>query len=346
MALNVAIIGSGIVGLACAQRLALEGCRVTTFDGNKESREASWAAAGMLAPHNEAQEPNELWQLCYASLKAWPNFIASIGVSSESLDFHLHGCAIPIFNDEEKLDLQAKIKNFMTAHIPFEWIDALECRRREPALSHELSGAYFVEGGHVDPRAVWQALRQQCSALGVNLFFDNAVSKFEGPNLWDSHGTLFHFDHLILAAGAWTPKLAELTGLKLAGVPVKGQMLRFTPHPITHLNGFVHCEHAYAVQRKDGSTVIGSTMEMKGFDRSDNPESIDKLIKGAHKICPHLKECELSETWTGLRPKLGDGSPYIKKVNQHLTVATGHFRNGILLTPITAEKVASCVLDE
>ena len=346
MALNLAIIGSGIIGLACAQRLALEGCRVTTFDGNRESREASWAAAGMLAPHNEAQEPNASWKMCYDSLKAWPAFVKGLGVQPEDVDFHQEGCWIPVFDEAEHQHLAQKAHNFLGAGVDFQWIPARELLQRAPALSPQTLGAYYVEGGHVDPRLVCRVLRNQCRARGVNLQFENPVSQIHQNTLVDAHGRQHHFDHIVLAAGAWTPHLAELTGLHLQGEPVKGQMLRFARHPANkRITGFVHCEHAYAVQRNDGSTVIGSTMEYVGFEKSDNADSIDKLVHGARKILPHLQDCSLIETWTGLRPKLGDGSPFIQRVSEVLTVATGHFRNGILLTPITAHRVKNCVLD-
>ena len=345
MPLNLAIVGSGIIGLACAHRLALSGCRVTTFDGNRESSEASWAAAGMLAPHNEAQEPNDLWQMCYDSLKAWPDFVKSLGVAADEVDFHQEGCWIPVFDQEEREHLAQKARAFYNVGVDFRWISAQELRERASLLSPQALGATFVEGGHVDPRLVCKVLQTQCRNIGVNLQFQNPVSLIRQNILVDTHGREHQFDHIVLAAGAWTPYLAQLTGLQIQGEPVKGQMLRFAPHPAQkRITGFVHCEHAYAVQRRDGSTVIGSTMEYRGFDKSDNAASIDKLVHGARKILPHLQECSLVETWTGLRPKLGDGSPYIRRVSEHLTVATGHFRNGILLTPITAELVKDSVL--
>ena len=351
MALNLAIIGSGIIGLACAQRLALEGCRVTTFDGNRESREASWAAAGMLAPHNEAQEPHAFWQLCYDSLKLWPDFIKKLGGEgqetdfSQEADFHQEGCWIPVFDDAERRQLTEKALRFREVGVDFEWVLAKDLAQRAPELNPQILGAYFVEGGHVDPRCVCKILRNRCRELGVELQYENSVAQIQKNTLVDSHGQARRFDHIVLAAGAWTPHLAQLTGVELLGEPVKGQMLRFSPHPQhRRFKGFVHCEHAYAVQRSDGSTVIGSTMEYCGFDHQNNPDSIAKLLAGARKLLPHLQQCELQETWTGLRPKLGDGSPYFKRVNEHLTVATGHFRNGILLTPITAELVKKMVL--
>ena len=343
--MNVAIIGSGIIGLSCAWRLAQRGCHVTTFDGNRESQEASWTAAGMLAPHNEATEPDALWHLCAQSLERWPSFVAELVTSPHEVDYHRRGSLIPVFNDLEKQALAQKVSMMSKAGVEFHWRTPQELKIEEPALGHDqLLGAYALDGGHVDPRRVCAVLRQRCQDLGVELNFETYVSRIVDGEIFLKGGERGAFDHVVLAAGAWTPALAAITGIALKGEAVKGQMIRFASQDGPLLSRFIHCEHAYAVQRQDGSLVIGSTMEYTNFDKSENQKSIDHLVQGAQRLMPHLKTVPLSETWTGLRPKLNGGLPLFQKVLPQLTIATGHFRNGILLAPISSEIVTDLVL--
>lgn len=349
--MNLAIIGSGIVGLTSAWRCAEAGCKVTTFDGNRESKEASWTAAGMLAPHNEANDASELWKLCHSSLQRWQSIPNELGISPRDLDLHHKGSLIPIFHEEERVSLEHKITSLTREGVDFEWITPNELQTKEPALSGDLLGAYSLEGGHVDPRkACWQ-LQKKCRSLGVQQHFETSIvniklSEHGCVELSLNNGEKHSYDHVLIASGAWTPFLANMTGIELQGEPVKGQMIRFEHHGGTALNKFIHCEHAYAVPRSDGSVVVGSTMENCGFDKSDNQTSIEQLKQGATRLMPQLKDIKLSETWTGLRPKLKDGLPLFQKFSKQLTVASGHFRNGILLAPITGEIVRDIILDK
>jgi glycine oxidase len=340
---RIAIIGSGIVGLSSALHLAQSGCEVSTFDGNKESSEASWAAAGMLAPHNEADETTPLWKLCSKSLELWPAFAQSFA-SAEALDLHFNGSWIPCFNHEERRAHEQKMKHFQAEGVDFQWLEPGVVLGQESAINPNVLGAYAVEGGHVDPRKVCAELVRACQGLGVHCHYQTQVKSIEDGQLTLMNGTTETFDHIVLAAGAWTPQLAELTGLKLEGEPVKGQMLRFEAHPEIRLTRFLHCELAYAVQRRDGSVVIGSTMEYTGFDKQENEQSISKLVAGARQLLPYLNTCDVQETWTGLRPKLEGGTPLFKRIHSKLTLATGHFRNGVLLTPISGQIVRDLVL--
>lgn len=346
--MNVAVIGSGIIGLSCAWRLSQAGCQVTTFDGNRESQEASWTAAGMLAPHNEAKQPDALWSLCHESLLLWPEFQEELcdGPVKSSLDFHHHHSLIPCFSEAEKRQLHQKVEALKPHGVEFEWIDTAELLHREQQLSEQLIGAYRVAGGVVDPRKVCSALSLRCRELGVKTHFNTKVIGIDQQTIQLENGSTQHFDHIVLAAGAWTPQLAAWTGLQLQGQPVKGQMIRFQADRPKLTSHFIHSEHAYIVQRQDHSLVVGSTMENSGFDKADNPDAIKKLQQGALQLIPSLQQAHVSETWTGLRPKLRDGLPLFQRVNQHLTITSGHFRNGILLTPISAKLVTELVMDK
>lgn len=340
--MRVVIIGGGIIGLACAWRLAQRGLQVTICDANSESREASWAAAGMLAPHNEAKDANDLWALCCASYKQWPYFIQDLGVDQSELDFREHGSLEPLLHGDDGSELEAKAARLSAAGADLRWLNAAEVQALEPQLSTETTRALWMQGAHVDPRRACLLLRQRCQELGVELRYHQSITAIEDDAVVLNSGERLAAEQIVLAAGAWTPALSTLVGIDIQGEPVKGQMLAFhTEAPL--LQHFIHCRHAYLVERRGTGIVVGSTMEYSGFDRSDSQAAIAHLAAGAQHLLPALKHCPLAETWTGLRPKLNGGLPLLKRIRPNLCIATGHFRNGILLTPMTASIMEALV---
>ncbi len=340
--MRVGIIGGGIIGLACAWRLARDGHDVVLCDANSETKEASWAAAGMLAPHSEAHAPDDLWTLCCASFDLWPQFIEDIGATQQQVDFRAHGSLEPILAGDDIAELEQKVAALNAAGAELRWLAGDEVHQAEAALSPAIERVLFLPGGHVDPRQVSAHLRQRCVEMGVELHYGNAAASINAAHLCLADGQEFDCDQILLAAGAWTPQLSDLCGLTLSGEPVKGQMLAFDadPHLLQH---FVHCRHAYLVGRQGTGIVVGSTMEYVGFDHADNPDSVDSLVQGARTVVPALADAPILETWTGLRPRLAGGKPIFARINDHLSMCTGHFRNGILLTPISVAIMAALV---
>ncbi len=324
--MRITVVGGGVIGLSCAWRLAQHGAQVTLHDSAPEAREASWAAAGMLAPHHEAERADPLWHLGVASLARWADFAAELHTP---LDFHQRGGLIAAITPADGETLTAK-QDFATRH-------GIACTRlsRAALLTHEprLTGcreALLLPGAQVNPRALTSALRVACAAAGVRLCYGSTVTTLAGLRE--------RTDLTVLASGAWTPALASLAGLDLPGEPVKGQLLRFAA-PDGLLRHFIHCHHAYLVPRAGAGVVVGSTMTLSGFDKTEDPAAIAQLAANARDLLPALRDAPILETWTGLRPRLASGLPLIAKVRPDLVIATGHFRNGILLTPITASAV-------
>lgn len=335
---SAVIIGGGIIGLACAWRLAHSGWSVTLLDAATESREASWAAAGMLAPHHEADEPGPLWRLGVASLACWPAFADALG-GGAALDLHLVGGLLPVL-DQVDADQAARKLTFLTnAGVACERLTGAALATAEPALAISCGEALRLPAGHVNPRLTCLRLREACAALGVDLRFGAAVARLDGSRVVATDGDTLTADEIILASGAWTPALAHLAGITLAGEPVKGQLLRLAA-PDGLLRHFIHSHHAYLVPRRDQGVVVGASMVESGFDRSQDTDTIARLATGARRLVPALARAEIVETWTGLRPRLSGGLPVIARVRPGLILATGHFRNGVLLTPISAEIVA------
>jgi len=185
------------------------------------------------------------------------------------------------------------------------------------------------------------SLRAACRAAGVVEHSGSPVVALERDDVITADGSRHACDEVLLASGAWTPALAALTGVRLAGAPVKGQMIRLTGP--CRLPGFVREGHRYLISRQDGSVVVGATMVEAGFDRSEDVAAINELAAWAAEAVPALRSSTVSESWTGLRPRLVNGLPAIGRVRPGLLLATGHFRNGVLLAPITGSIIAALV---
>lgn len=341
---TVVVVGGGLIGLACAWRLVGDGWRVTLLDAAAETREASWAAAGMLAPHNEADEAGPLWHLGCASLERWPSFLGGLAVAPEAVGFRDHGSLIPVLDDSDAREVARRAGFLAAAGIPITEIVGGALRHREPALGPQVRSALLLPGSCVAPRAVALVLRDRCVRDGVVVRFSSPVAHVTGRQVSMADGTEIQADQVVLACGAWTPDLAQATGIRLAGVPVKGQMLRFAAGDGL-FGRFIHSRHAYLVPRPGQGVVVGATMVETGFAKDEDVGAIAALAAGARRLVPALAGIPVAETWTGLRPRLDHGLPIIDRHDSGLVVATGHFRNGILLAPITADLVADLVAD-
>lgn len=330
--MRIAVVGGGVIGLACAWRLAGRGAHVVLYDAAPEAREASWAAAGMLAPHHEATAEDPVWRLGVASLARWEAFAQELG-GAEAIDLRMEGGLLPRVEPADDAELAAKRRFLTEVRVPFDDLDRAQLAGLEPRLAG-CDGALRIPAARVNPRRLIAALRTACAARGVDLRYGTMVERFAGLA-----------DLVVLASGAWTPALANLAGLDLDGEPVKGQLLRFAA-PDGLLRSFVHCHHAYLVPRTGEGLVVGSTMVWSGFDKGEDAEAIERLAENARRLLPALRDAPIVETWTGLRPRLRSGLPVIQRMRDDLVIATGHFRNGILLTPITADAVHELVTGE
>lgn len=339
---SVLIVGGGIIGLTCAWRLARDGWKVTLFDAAVETREASWAAAGMLAPHNEADGPGPLWQLGCAGLARWPTFLAETGMRWDEVGYGDQGSLVPVVDDDDERETARRAAFLTAAGVPVIEVSGADLQRQEPALASGIRRALLLPGARVAPRLVVARLRAWCETAGVDLHFSQSVRQLDGRQVTLDDGRCLSADQVVVACGAWTPGLAAATGIALDGMPVKGQMLRFAAGGFL-LSRFIHSRHAYLVPRPDGGLVVGATMAETGFARDEDVSAIAALAAGARRLVPALEGVAIAETWTGLRPRLVHGLPVIARHDSGLVIATGHFRNGILLGPITADLVADLV---
>jgi glycine oxidase len=302
-----------------------------------------------VGPLPACSRPGPLWRLGMDSLARWPGFVEDLGIAPSTVDLHLAGGLMPVLDDADAAEV-AERRRFLTAHdIPIRWLDSAELRRHEPAIAGHCAGALLLPGGQVNPRLVCTRLQAAAIAAGATIRYHTPVTAISangdgsvtvGGNSSGNNGDgeVIPGDEVVLASGAWTPGLAALAGVDLPGEPVKGQMLRLRAADGL-LTRFVHCHHAYLVPRAGLGLVVGATMVTAGFDRSDDPRAIERLAAGARRLVPALADAPIVEHWTGLRPRIAHGLPVITRVRPGLIVATGHFRNGVLLAPITAQLV-------
>jgi len=333
---TLVVVGAGLIGLSCAWQLARDGHRVTLLDASREPQESSWAAAGMLAPHHEAEQPTALWRLCAAGLERWPDFLAGLNLRPADADWHAGGGWIRAADLAELDRLESSLRWLRSAGVDVLRLSSSAYARACPGVAPGV-GALWLPGAQVDPRRVLPALRAACAATGVADRTGSPVTAIDSAGVRTADGAT-HAGEVVLASGAWTPALAALSGLRLGGAPVKGQMVRL--EAACHLPGFVREGHRYLISRRDGSVVVGATMVEAGFDRAGDPAAIADLAAWAGAAVPALAGAPISEAWTGLRPRLSAGLPAIGRVHPGLIVATGHFRNGVLLAPLTGALVA------
>ncbi|MEN9214864.1 MAG: glycine oxidase ThiO [Gloeomargarita sp. DG02_3_bins_56] len=326
--MDILIIGGGIIGLSVAVALAKTQHRVGIVTGDFPGT-AAHAAAGMLAPGAEQLPPGGMRDLCQASLQRYPDWIAELeAATGRSTGYWLCGILSPA-----------------TAQTPGHhtgiWLNRPELDQHQPGLSKQFSGGWwYPDNGQVDNRLLTQALRQAAQSLGVSFFSHENVVRIEQAHgqitQVITHQTSHQAEHYILATGAWTHKL-----LSLPVYPRKGQMLALQAPPGLGLNQVIFAD-AYLVPRRDGRLVVGATSEDVGFQEGVTADGLLSLLQRAIATYPALAAWPVIETWWGYRPVTPDELPILGPSPwENLTLATGHYRNGILLAPITAELISN-----
>lgn len=307
---DAVVVGGGIIGLASALRAQQRGLRIRVLERAQSGAGATRAAAGVLAPDPETPG---FTALASASADLWPAFAEELG----DVGYTRCGSLVLAFDAGEADD---------------GWLDGDTCRALEPGISPDcVAGLVLDEDAQVDPRRVVAALRDRVA--DVREHADVVAIAPDRVELAD--GSTVHADRVVLAAGAWTARrLAPLLPVR----PVKGQTLRLRgPLPATRI---IRSEHVYVVPRASGETVLGATVEEAGYDETPTEDAKELLLRQAIRAVPAVAELDVVEAVASLRPGTPDDGPLIGEWEGYI-VATGHFRNGILLAPVTAEAVAA-----
>jgi glycine oxidase len=353
---NVAVIGAGVIGLGIAWRLAARGASVKVFDKGAAGAGASHAAAGMLAACSEAEPGEEaLVALGRDSQARWPAFAAELQQASGiDVELRSEGTLVVALTADDQARLLHQLVFQQQLGLPLQWISAAETRRREPHLAGKLAGAVLSpQDTQVDNRKLAAALLVAAQAVGASISEHQPVSaissnggRVDGIVLAD--GSKVAADVVVLAAGAWSRNITGLAPeLRPPVRPIKGQMLALRMDPaaplITHV---VWAPGAYLVPRRDGRLLVGATVEEKGYDMTLTAGGVLTLLEAAWRVVPAVEELPIDEMWVGHRPGSRDDAPILGSGPlDGLVYATGHHRNGILLTPVTADAIARLVLD-
>jgi len=341
-----------VIGLACAWRCAAEGLDVAVVD-DSGSRGASWAAAGMLAPVTELHYgEEELLALNLLSADRYPAFVSELEDQTEiDVGYRRTGTLI-VARDADDYTALVDLHAFQRKlGLEAERLSAADCRTLLPGVSPRTRGGIFVAGDHqVDNRALLEALRRACDRSGVHLLADRVVGvENDGARVVGvatERNGIVGATAVVIAAGSWTHQIQFPAGVAPPIRPVKGQLLHLRgPQPVAAHN--VRGLDVYLVPRADGRLVVGATMEEQGMDLRVTAEAVYLLLRDAYEILPGILELDLMEHAVGLRPATPDNAPAIGHSGiDGLLFATGHFRNGVLLAPITAEAIAAMITSD
>ncbi len=356
---RVIIVGGGVIGLGIGWQLAKAGCTISIYERDQAGRAASWAAAGMLAPHAEVHfEERALLELGVQSCRMYPEWVAELEADSQtSVGYRADGTLIVGVDRDDARELEHLYESQQLLDLKVEWITGTEAREMEPLLSPKITAAIWSKDDHqVDNRAMVDALIRAYRSVNGILHENTPVDRIEVVNgkaegIWVK-GNLEEADVIVLAAGCWS---SDIDGLPKAVQPpvrpVKGQMLALQMEEGIVLHKVIRAPRAkyptdvYLVPKDDGRLVIGATNEEMDFDTRLTAGGLFELLRGTWEAVPGIYDLPVLETWTGLRPGSRDNAPILGKTSvENLIMATGHYRNGILLTPVTAREIASLIL--
>lgn len=351
---DVVVVGGGTIGCAVARVAARGGARVLVLDDGALAGAATDAAGGMLSPLGETPEPGPFLPLGMRSLRMFPDLVAALERETDtSVELRRDGKLIVSIDPDGEIRLRERMRWQTEAGHDVRWLTADEARDLEPGLSPEIRGALHLrEEGSVDNRRLLEALRKAVVAAGGVVRGGSRVEavarshrRVKGVRL--SSGDRVEADRVVIAAGAWSGRIGGLPR-SLPIRPVRGQMVAVGSEEL--LRRTVETGHVYLVPRGPGSSLpgvwIGATQEEVGFRADTTEAGVMKLFRAAGGVVPGLAGAPVLDAWAGLRPGTPDGLPVLgaDPEVQGLLYATGHFRNGILLTPITGASIGALCL--
>jgi glycine oxidase len=352
---DVIIIGGGVIGLAIARALALRGVRdVLLIERNTLGGESSAAAAGMLAPQAEANRAHEFFYLTCRSRDLYPEFASAL-LDETGIDIELEttGTLYLAFTEHDAAELERRYEWQTKAGLPLEKLSAAAVRDLESSISEDVRGALkFPLDTQVENRRLISALASANEKLGVRLETGTAVTSLtikrdRVAGIETSRGFIAT-DSVVIAGGAWSSLLVSDKALPNPRIkPVRGQMLCLEANPriARHV---IYSPRGYLVPRRDGRLLAGSTTEQAGFEKRVTAAGIHSILSAALEISPRIASLPMLDSWAGLRPRAADTLPVLGPCAEiaGLFYATGHYRNGILLAPVTGELIAAAIVDK
>ena len=345
---DAVVAGGGLIGASIAFELASEGMHVAIFDAQHPGHEASWASAGMISPAPESSAMASLLPISMASVRLYPEFLQRVEeISGKTVGYRKDGALNLLLDGTEQSEIDEILALHRGAGLRAELLSGPEAREIEPALTGELRAAvYRPDEASLDNRLLTEATLEAAHRKGAEIFPGNGAKA-----LW-TEGKACKGLHLqngrvearwtVIAAGCFSARIEGVAAYAPV-TPAKGQMMALRCASV-NLKKDLWSGHMYLVPRHDGRIIAGSTVEYEGFDRSVTVAGMQKILSGAISLVPALESARVEETWAGLRPDSPDHLPILGPTDlDGLLIATGHFRSGILLTPVTARLIREWV---
>jgi len=342
---DVAIIGGGIIGCAIAYQLAKRQVDVLLIEkASRVGTEASWAGAGILTSHASTREPYP--ELCRASLAIYPSLAAELKSETDiDIEFIRSGTLSVFFDEAEAAGLIGLAERRVNRGFTAEILSPEQAWELEPAVSKSIAGAVlFPEDGHVRNPKMVTALAKGAANFGAKFLLGNPVTGFVRENGRVIgvvvNGETIHADSFVIAAGSWASNLTTLLDFPISISPAKGQIVLLEAMPPL-IQRTIDGLGIYIVPRADGKILLGATVEFVGYDKTPSVDGVKQMIDAAVVIAPELAQSTFVQTWAGLRPHYRNGPclGYLPGY-ENVVLASGHFKNGILLAPITGQLIA------
>jgi glycine oxidase len=331
---KITVIGAGVVGCAVAYELASRGAHVQLIDARGPGRGATGASAGILAPLIEGHSPS-LLHLGTCSVALWDDFVRRVqSDSGRTIEYDRTGTLHAALRDEQNAELSTLAQSLAAAGLPHSLLDGRQVRTIESGLSERTTQAVLIPSyGYVAPAPLVDALARAAAARGATIAQSRVTSL-----------DAIHADAIVIAAGSWSSDLVRTPQPFVK--PIRGQLLvlAMERRPASRVIWGADC---YLVPWSDGTVLVGATVEDVGFDERTTTAGLRGLLNAAVELMPDLEGAQFREARAGLRPKTADELPAIGRSSTmpHVFYATGHYRNGVLLAPLTASLIADLVLD-
>jgi glycine oxidase len=350
---DVVVVGAGIIGCAVAYELSRRGVRCTVLDSRRSGMAATNSAAGVLSPLAEFQRPGALVRLGLESMRLYPEWVERLreDVPDIDVEFRQNGVLRVAFDDEELDALRAGLRFRRELGVELVELDAQGVQDVEPRLNERIVGGVLSpDEGQVSNQLFTLALARAAQKRGARLVEFAPVERFlrrrgRVAGVRTAKGE-FACDHIVLAAGAWAGPISKKLGVPTPTFPVRGQMLAYG-RMITPIGRPIWGMRGYVLPRANGLVFAGATVEHAGFRIRTTKAGLASVRRAAFELVPQLRHATEHFSWAGLRPGSPDGLPIMGALPgwDNVTVATGHFRNGILLAPITAELLAPLITE-
>ena len=350
---DVLIIGGGVIGLSLARELHKKGLgKITILERGKTGQESSFAAAGILAPQAEAEKADDFFHFCSDSKNLYINFAEQLFAETDiDVELDRNGTLYLAFSESDAAEIRRRFDWQKKSGLPIEHLSATEARKAEPFVSPDVREAlFFPNDWQVENRKLLAALQKYAKLNGIEILEDTEVKnlliengKVSGAETADKN---FFAETVVLTTGAWTSLIKtgenDLPKVK----PIRGQILSFRTAKRL-FSKIIYSPRGYIVPRFDGRILVGATVEDVGFDKKVTTSGINFLLETATEISPSLANLQIFDKWAGLRPAADDGLPILGVLPEieNLHIATAHFRNGILLAPLTAKILADKIVE-